>query len=223
MSSQSESLLRDQIAANLSNLEIGLVLIRTEYPLKSSNGANGKIDILARDQVGHYVVIELKKSNATSRSALHELCKYIVLLQEAEGIARNEIRCILISTQWHELLVPFSYFHMSADVSVEGKRLIVDHESGFAFESITPLKIDDLPTFSPEFDLFVYDNSSERDEHIALMSSRAKRIPFIKGVVVLLDEKVTSRTRQQSCRSIVCLWRVNEQDFAKSVFRKSCF
>jgi RecB family endonuclease NucS len=76
-----EHIIRDALAQNLSVLEPDLVLVRTEYPVPAPNsGAGGRLDILARDQLGHYVIIELKRSDHSARDALHELEKYMGLL-----------------------------------------------------------------------------------------------------------------------------------------------
>lgn len=81
---KNESALRDQIAQHLTDLEDGLELITTEYSLQSLDGAGGRIDILAKDSCGQTVIIEIKRSNETARQALHELSKYITLIQEQE-------------------------------------------------------------------------------------------------------------------------------------------
>ncbi|WP_372724217.1 endonuclease NucS domain-containing protein [Novipirellula sp.] len=207
---ENEAALRDQIANNLTDLEDGLNLIDTEYPLQSRDGAGGRIDILARDRSGQTVIIELKRSNATARQALHELSKYITLMQEQEGLARGELRCLLLSTDWHELLVPYSYFRDVADVDVEGKRLIVGQDDKLNYEDVAPLDVRDLPTFSPEFDLFVYDAATECEKHVALMDERAKQLPFLAAAVVLLKPKEDSALESSLRRSIVCLWRIHD-------------
>lgn len=207
---KNEAALRDQIAKNLTDLEDGLKLLDIEYPLKSRDGAGGRIDILAEDRSGQTVIIEIKRSNETARQALHELSKYITLTQEQEGLARGELRCLLVSTDWHELLVPYSYFHRLADVDVEGKRLIVGQDDKFSYKDIAPLDVRDLPTFSPEFDLFFYDATAECEEHVALMVERAKQLPFLAAAAVLLKPKVNSKLESSLRRSIVCLWRIHD-------------
>src|ERR1022692_2544483 len=64
-----EDHIRDKLAAELALIEDHLSLIRTNYPLPNSEGASGRIDILARDRHGVLVVVELKRSNKTAREA----------------------------------------------------------------------------------------------------------------------------------------------------------
>ena len=66
-----ESALRDHLAANLHLIGDGLSLIDKEFPLSSEHGADGAIDILAADALGHFVIIEVKRSNATARADIH--------------------------------------------------------------------------------------------------------------------------------------------------------
>ncbi|MGN2386238.1 endonuclease NucS domain-containing protein [Pseudomonas syringae] len=58
-----ESKIRDYLSDNLELIEKGLMLIKKEFPLENSHGAGGSIDILAKDKLGHYVVIEIKRSD----------------------------------------------------------------------------------------------------------------------------------------------------------------
>jgi hypothetical protein len=114
-----ESALRDYLAEKLNLIEPGLTLVQKEFPLPNPRGAKGFIDILARDIFGHRVVIEIKRSDSTARQALHELHKYVELLQENQGLSNAEVRCILISTDWHELAVPFGHFQRTAKYPVD--------------------------------------------------------------------------------------------------------
>ena len=111
----SESKIRDFLADNLSFFEPDdyLDFIGKEFLVRSDIGADGRIDILAKDSFGNYVVIEIKKSNSSSRQALHELYKYVTLLRHDFEIPPENIRCIIISTEWHELITSFSEFKLS--------------------------------------------------------------------------------------------------------------
>ncbi len=122
-----ESELREIVAQKLEELiEPGLILIQTEFPLPNFHGAKGFIDILARDRYDLRVIIELKRSDSSARQALHELYKYTALMQEAHGLGPSEVRCVLVSTDWHELLVPFSAFVRSVPYTATGYRLLLD-------------------------------------------------------------------------------------------------
>jgi hypothetical protein len=120
-----EAVLRDYLAGHLDLIEAGLELRATEHPVMNALGANGFIDILARDQAGDLVVIELKRADSSARAALHELEKYVALLASDSGIRTDQVRCIVVSTTWHELLVPFARMAARADFDATGRRLLL--------------------------------------------------------------------------------------------------
>ena len=130
----SEHVLRDFLAEHLDLVEPDLTLVDTEYHLANDQGAPGSIDILARDASGDLVVIELKRLDQTARQALHELEKYVGLLAADRGIRVDRLRCVLLSTTWHELLVPFARFVSHADFYASG-RLLKLGENGYPIGS----------------------------------------------------------------------------------------
>ncbi|WP_306368605.1 endonuclease NucS domain-containing protein [Nocardiopsis sp. CC223A] len=107
-----EKHIRDHLAANLEILEPEhrLSLVATEFRIMNPHGADGFIDILAKDKNEMWVVIELKRSNASARQALHEVAKYTELLREQLSIPKDRIRSIIVSTTWHELRTSASNF-----------------------------------------------------------------------------------------------------------------
>src|ERR1017187_7685591 len=118
-----EGRLRDELAKRLETLEPGLTLRSVEYRLPNRQGASGSIDILATDRFSATVIIEIKRSNQTARQALHELHKYVALIKYDHGLRDSQVRCMLVSTEWHELLVPFSEFLRTVPWAVDGYQL----------------------------------------------------------------------------------------------------
>lgn len=164
-----ESEIRDHLAADLSILGQGeLTLIKTEYHLPNPNGADGFIDILANDEEGNLVVIELKKSNSVARQALHELVKYTSLLRLNYGGDEISVRCILVSTEWHELIAPFSAFVLVFEYDVTGVSLVVN-DSGVPV-SASPVELIEAPPAidpCPHHFAFGYEENSTRDASIS--------------------------------------------------------
>lgn len=52
----------------------------------------GFVDILASDATGMLVVIEVKRSDSTAREAIHEVLKYVELLQRERGMTSAKLR-----------------------------------------------------------------------------------------------------------------------------------
>lgn len=119
-----ESDLRILLAKNLNLIESGLELIAEEYPLiiTGDDGAKNKgyIDILARDRNGKNVIIELKKSKQTSRSAIHEVFKYLDGLALEKTLNYADIRVMIISTNWTELSLSFPIAFQNKNINIDG-------------------------------------------------------------------------------------------------------
>lgn len=169
-----EAKIRDYLADNLSILDSGLQLIKKEFPLKNEFGAGGFIDILARDEHGHLVVIEIKRSDQAARSALHELTKYVALLKSTQGISADRIRALLVSTDWRELAVPFSEYQRVCEVPTEGRVIetagdgIVRSSRTFSVIALeTPLNISRCQ------DIILFANKMARDQSLPLVISAA--------------------------------------------------
>ena len=86
-----EARIRDYLAAHLELIEVGLTLVKIELAVASPFGAGGVIDVLARDRFGHLVVVEIKRSDQSARSALHEITKYVALLKASYGVPAERI------------------------------------------------------------------------------------------------------------------------------------
>ncbi len=146
-----EDFIRDKIAENLSILPENLELIGKEYFLKANGTTKSFIDILAKDANNNYVIIEIKRSNQSSRQAIHELYKYVEALKINLQINNGEVRCIVISTAWEELYVPFSNFVNETKYSVKGYLLLLDKDNlPKEVQYIEPYKTSNGRIFSPE-------------------------------------------------------------------------
>jgi hypothetical protein len=130
-----EDIIRDKLALHLEVLEPGLVLIDTEAYLPNSQGTRSFVDILAKDSCGRYVLIELKRSDAAARQAVHEVLKYAEAMKVNHSVRDPEFRLMIVSTIWNEMLVPFSSLVSLATFEVTGFVLDVD-ENGMPIQSV---------------------------------------------------------------------------------------
>jgi hypothetical protein len=171
-----EAEIRDYLANNLSLIEPELEFIDKEVLLKNEFGAGGRIDILARDKFGIFVIIEIKKINKTAREAIHELLKYISLFQTTYGLSSDKCRCILLSTEWHELIVPFSTFSRSVSYHVDGYQLILDGKG-------IPIKKKRMELISEGEEKFIFPL-----HHVFLFESEEKRKKAVKRLEKILKK-----------------------------------
>jgi hypothetical protein len=185
-----EAQLRDELSRRLELLEPGLALRSVEYRLSNQQGASGSVDILAIDRYSANVIIELKKSNQTARQALHELHKYIALIKMDHGLRDSQIRCILVSTEWHELIVPFSEFTRTAPWAIDGYRLfltdagIPDHA-----EKIVPVAAPAELRLCPEHSIYFFREQIRRDEALPVLLKMLRDHNISEFLLLKLDIK----------------------------------
>ncbi len=185
-----EAWLRDELSNSLDLLEPGLELRAVEFRLPNRQGASGSIDILATDRFAATVIIELKKSNQTARQALHELHKYVALIKYDHGLRDSQVRCMLVSTDWHELLVPFSEFSRTAPWAVDGYRLHLT-EAGLPShaEKIVPVAPATELRLCPEHKIYLFREQARRDEALPVLIKLLGEHHLSEHLVFNLDTK----------------------------------
>ncbi|RMO83536.1 hypothetical protein ALQ34_02300 [Pseudomonas syringae pv. maculicola] len=163
-----ESIIRDKLAVNLEILEAGLQLLDIESYLPNRQGTRGFVDLLARDKNGKYVIIEIKRSKSASRDALHEVLKYLEGLKSNYSIRESELRVFIVSTEWDELLVPFSSFIKRISIVTQGFSLEVDSEhTPVRATPVSPLQLTEDRLFAPWHELNLYESKASLEKGIA--------------------------------------------------------
>ncbi|OYU27550.1 MAG: hypothetical protein CFE41_10685 [Burkholderiales bacterium PBB2] len=183
-----EARIRDYLCLHLELVEPGLCLIEKEFKVQSGMGAGGSIDILARDAFGHLVVIEIKRSDQAARAALHELTKYVALLKSSQGLQLDRIRVLLLSTEWHELTVPFSEYLKSVEVPTEG--FIVDADADGCVSGMRrfePVTLDQPLRLERAQEIHFYRLAERRDGAVSALAAAASRASISDFVVLSVD------------------------------------
>lgn len=124
-----EETIRTYLATHLTFLSEDLHLIQEEYPLPNRSGTRGFIDILAQDDNRRYVIIEVKRTNQAARQTCQEILKYAALIKHYFGVKESEIRIIIVSSEWDELIVPYSEWYRHTDYLAEGYRISLDERN----------------------------------------------------------------------------------------------
>jgi hypothetical protein len=185
-----EARLRDELSKRLELLEPGLALRSVEYRLPNRQGASGSIDILATDRYSANVIIEIKKSNQTARQALHELHKYVALIKYDHGLRDSQIRCLLVSTEWHELLVPFSEFSRTAPWAIDGYRLfLTDAGVPDRAEKVIPVAAPTELRLCPEHKVYLFREQARRDEALPVLLKLVRDHNLPEYLLLKLDIK----------------------------------
>lgn len=157
-----EAALRDLISEQIHILEEGLTLLDIEKYVPHRLGTRGFIDLLAKDAQNRWVLIEVKRSNAAEREAIHEIHKYVEGVKDSLGARDDDIRTIVVSTEWGELLVPFSRFVLETSFSVVGLKIsLSDTGSISSVDKVSPLPVTSGRVLSPWHEVSLY-TSEER-------------------------------------------------------------
>lgn len=187
---QIEAKIRDYLASHLNFISDDLQLVQKEYSLKNSFGTRGYIDILARDSFQNSVIIEIKRSDQAARQAIHEVFKYASLLKQNFRIKESELRIIIISTEWRELLVPYSEFYHNTGYSVEAFKIYVDrNDTPIQKEAIQPLEQSVTRNISPNHLIYLYRIKEDMLRGIKLIRKRMKEIGISDFVILELSKE----------------------------------
>ncbi|MCX7094557.1 MAG: endonuclease NucS [Methylobacter sp.] len=182
-----EALVRDLLASDLSVLETGLKLLDIEKFIPSELGTRSFLDLLAKDHSGHWVIIEVKKTNAAAREAAHEVFKYAEAVQRHFGARNDEVRVIVASVEWKELLVPFSRLKAETSISVDGFLLELDA----AGKTIKAAYVEAVPVnlgryLAPWHELNLYHDQASLERGIASYDECCKEKGIEDYVLVVL-------------------------------------
>lgn len=154
-----EEKIREKLAQNLDIFNADLKLIDQEEFLPNKKGTRGFVDLLASDSNLRYVLIELKRSKSASREAIHEVFKYIEGIKENKSLKNDEVVAYIVSTEWDELLVPFSSFVSQVSYEVKGFNLIVDDQfDPIEVSIIEPIKLENERFISDQHAVCLYTN-----------------------------------------------------------------
>lgn len=182
-----ENQIRDIISENMSILESGLSLLKKEQYIPGDIGTRSFIDLYARDVDGHHVIIEIKRSNAAAREAIHEIYKYVESVKRHLAVRDDEIRVFIVSTEWKELIVPFSHFVSDTSLSVIGLDLQpCAGGDNFISSIVSPLVITEGRFIAPWHELSTYVSRESLERGLLENQESCKRQGIKDYVIVIL-------------------------------------
>lgn len=220
-----ESALRDLIAQQINKLKPGLTLLQKEQYIPSEHGTKSFIDLYAKDEKGCHVLIELKRSTTASRQAIHEVNKYVERVKQYFGAKDSEIHVIIVSTEWAELLVPFSRFYDDAGFSIEGIQIDISEDNiDFQVHPILPLPIVQGRFIAPWHNVYWYADNSAFQQGIAAIEHAYHQKGIDDYVIVkfyLPDHSTLDELRAALQAQVAGILNVAEAELSDSLLNVS--
>lgn len=184
---RSEGEIRDHLAENLDLIEPGLTLVDKEVLLRNDKGAKGFLDIFARTADGKFLIIEVKRSDAAAREAVQELVKYAALLKQNMLVKATEVRLMVVSTEWRELLVPFSEFMRSAPYDCQGLRLLLGADGFTEKAELVELAMEERPRrLSRRHFIWGFDDEAKARDGVPIIAAHMQKVGLQDFVLLLL-------------------------------------
>lgn len=182
---KTEDEIRDYLAEHMDAIESGLQLYQKELYVPSEIGTRSFIDLVARNPKGELVLIELKRSAAASREAIHEILKYVEAVKAHLAIREDEVRVIIASTDWSELLPSFSRLIADTTLAITGVCLVVTNEH-ITSSPVEPLAVSYGRILAPWSDVNYCENREQIAQVIAQYEQRSKSTGMEDYVILVL-------------------------------------
>ena len=191
---RTEDEIRDHLAEHLDLIEPGLTLIGKERILHNDKGAKGFLDIIARTTDGKFLIIEVKRSDAAAREAVQELVKYFALLKQNMLVKTTEVRLMVASTEWRELMVPLSEFIRSTPYDCQGLRLLLGADGLTERTELIELAPEEPPRrLNRRHFIWGFNNEAHARAGVPIIAAYMRKVGLKDFVILLLEIKDADR------------------------------
>lgn len=190
MPNQVEHIIRDWLAVNLDFIEPGLQLIEKEHHLPDEIGSSGFIDILCKDVYSNFVIIEIKRSDSAARQTFTEVLKYAGLIQNIYNARNSEIRIIIISTHWDEIIRAFSHICFKSPFAVKGFQIFINEQTKIpkTKEEVVPISSRAISRkFMAYQDIYLFCSKEKRQKAHEVLNQRLQKAQAYYYVALDLD------------------------------------
>lgn len=193
MTNQVEHIIRDWLAVNLDFIEPGLQLIEKEHHLQDEIGSSGFIDILCKDVYNNFVIVEIKRSDSAARQTFTEVLKYAELIQNIYSARNSEIRIIIVSTHWDEIIRAFSHLCFKSPFAIKGFQIIIDEQTKLPETKEEVVPVSSRPhsrKFMPYQELYLFHSKEKRLQTHEALNHRLQIAQAYDYVALDLDAPV---------------------------------
>lgn len=219
--SKIEGNIRDWLADHLDFIAPGLKLIEKEYYLPDEIGARGFVDLLCEDEYHNFVVIELKRSDTSARQTISEVLKYYSLIKHNFSAKESEIRTIVISTHWNELIRPFSETVHRTTLDLTGYEITLDEDNlPGSITKVLPLDAQLLSRrFAYWYDLYLFQRANVRQAFLEEFEKYLLEKGFTDFVLVQATGDLSNRRVINPCGVIVAFQKMPLTQVMESIRR----
>lgn len=185
-----EHIIRDWLVEHPDFIEQGLRVVEKEHYLPDEIGTSGFIDILCNDVYNNFVIVEIKRSDSAARQTLTEILKYVQLIKSRYNARDSEIRVIIISTHWNEIIQAFSNLYFASKFAVKGLKIHINEQTKIpeAKEEVMPVHLQD---FSRKFMLsqilYLFRSKDKRQKAHGALNRKLLKAEAYDYVTVDLD------------------------------------
>ena len=187
---KTEHVIRDWLVENPEFIEQGLRVVEKEHYLPDNAGTSGFIDILCNDFYNNFVIVEIKRSDSAARQTFTEVLKYAQLIKNRYNARNSEIRIIIVSTHWDEIIQAFSNLHFGAQFPVKGLKISINEDTKIpeSKEEVEPIPLQD---FSRKFMfsqiLYLFRSRDKRQKAHEILKQKLLRAEAYDYVTIDID------------------------------------
>lgn len=185
-----EHIIRDWLVANPDFIEQGLRVVEKEHYLPDETGTSGFIDILCNDVYNNFVIVEVKRSDAAARQTFTEVLKYAQLIKNRYNARNSEIRIIIVSTHWNEIIQAFSNLCFESRFTIKGLQIYINEQTKIpeTKEEIVPISSGGFSRkFMPSQILYLFRSKDKRQEAHEALNQKLQQAGAFDYVTVNID------------------------------------
>jgi hypothetical protein len=187
---KAEHIIRDWLVEHPDFIEEGLRVVEKEHYLPDDTGTSGFIDILCNDVYNNFVIVEIKRSDAAARQTFTEVLKYAQLIKNRYNARNGEIRIIIVSTHWNEIIQAFSTLCFESRFAIKGVQVYINEQTKIpeTKEEVIPISSRMFSRkFMPPQILYLFRSREKRQQAHGILNQKMQQAGAFDYVTVDIE------------------------------------
>lgn len=138
----------------------------------------------------NFVIVEVKRSDGAARQTFTEVLKYAQLIKKIYNARNSEIRIVIISTHWNEIIQVFSTLCFESKFAIKGLQIYINEETKIpeSIEEIVPVSSRLFSRkFMPPQILYLFRSKEKRQDAHGVLNQKMLQAGAFDYVTVDLD------------------------------------